>query len=56
MYYTNCYWTNHNVETYRVKRKEDHVPIVFKVITQKLKYKGMYDIPVIFVVTLDIRS
>jgi hypothetical protein len=34
MHYTNCDKINHNVETYRIKRKEDLVPIVFKVIIQ----------------------
>jgi hypothetical protein len=29
--------TNHNVETYRIKRKEDHVPIISKVIIQHIK-------------------
>jgi len=37
MYYTNCHRTNHNVETYRVKKKEDHVPAIFEVITQHIK-------------------
>jgi hypothetical protein len=31
MYYTNYHKTNHNVETYRVKRKEDHVHAIFEV-------------------------
>jgi len=37
MYYTNCHKTNHNVETCRIKRKEDHVPVVSKVIIQQIK-------------------
>ncbi len=37
MHYTNCHRTNHNVETYRVKRKEDLVLIVFEVTTQHIK-------------------
>jgi len=37
MYCTNCHRTNHNVETYRVKRKEDPVPVVSEVITQHIK-------------------
>jgi len=37
MFYTNCHRTNHNVETCQVKRKEDFIPIVFKVITQQIK-------------------
>jgi len=37
MYCTNCHNTNHNVETYRVKGKEDHVLIVFEVTTQHIK-------------------
>jgi hypothetical protein len=53
MYYTNCHRTNHNVETCKVKRKEDHVPIVFEVTTQQIKVqklvKNSYQ-------TLDIRS
>jgi hypothetical protein len=34
MYCTICHTTNHNVETYRVNRKEDHVPAISKVTTQ----------------------
>jgi hypothetical protein len=56
MYCTNCHRTNHNVETYRVKRKEDHVPVVYKVITQQIKIQRPIGILVIFVVTLDIKS
>ncbi len=37
MYYTNYHKTNHNVETYRVKIKEDHVPTFFEVTTQHIK-------------------
>jgi hypothetical protein len=37
MYYTNCHKTNHNVETCRVKRKKNLVPIVFEVIIQQIK-------------------
>jgi len=48
--------TNHNVETYKIKRKEDLVFVVFKVTIQQIKVKGMLSISVIFVVTLDIRS
>jgi hypothetical protein len=48
--------TNHNVETYKIKRKEDLVFAVFKVTIQQIKVKGMLSISVIFVVTLDIRS
>jgi len=36
MYCTNYHMTNHNVETCRVKRKEDFVPIVFEVTTQHI--------------------
>jgi len=36
MYYTNYHRTNHNVETYRVKRKEVYVPIVSKVTIQHI--------------------
>jgi hypothetical protein len=31
MYCTNCHKTNHNVETCRIKRKEEFIPIVSKV-------------------------
>jgi len=34
MYYTNCHRTNHNVETCKVKRKEDLVYVVSEVIIQ----------------------
>ncbi len=34
MYYTNCHRTNHNVETYRIKRNENLVHVVFEVTTQ----------------------
>jgi hypothetical protein len=34
MYCTNCHRINHNVETYIIKRKEDHVPAVYEVDTQ----------------------
>jgi hypothetical protein len=37
MYCTNCHKTNYNVENYRIKRKEDHVPIVYEVTTQHIK-------------------
>ncbi len=37
MYYTNCHMTNHSVETCRVKRKEDSIPTIFKVIIQQIK-------------------
>ncbi len=37
MCYTNYYKTNHNVETYRVKRKENHVLAISKVIIQQIK-------------------
>jgi hypothetical protein len=29
--------TNHNVETYRIKRREDLVPVVFEVTIQQIK-------------------
>ncbi len=35
IYYTNCHMTNHNVETCRVKRKEDLVHAISKVTTQQ---------------------
>jgi ribosomal protein L44E len=34
MYCTNCHKTNHNVETYRVKRKEDLILAIFEVTIQ----------------------
>jgi hypothetical protein len=34
MYYINCHKTNHNVETCRVKRKEDPIPTIFEVTVQ----------------------
>ncbi len=37
MYSTNCHKQNHNVETCRVKRKEDPIPTISKVITQHIK-------------------
>ncbi len=37
MYCTNYHNINHNVETCRVKKKKDFVPIVSKVITQHIK-------------------
>ncbi len=29
--------TNHNVETYGVKRKEDLIPIIYEVTTRQIK-------------------
>jgi hypothetical protein len=37
MYYTNCHWTNHNVKTCRVKRKEESIHVVCKVTTQQIR-------------------
>ncbi len=37
MYYTNYHKTNHNVETYRVKRKGDLVSTASKVTIQQIK-------------------
>jgi hypothetical protein len=34
MYYTNYHRTNHNVETCRIKRNEDPIPTISKVVTQ----------------------
>jgi hypothetical protein len=39
MYRTNCHMTNHNVETYRIKRKKNHVPTISKVIIQQNKVR-----------------
>jgi hypothetical protein len=33
MYCTNCHKTNHNVETCKVKKKEDFVLAVFEITT-----------------------
>jgi hypothetical protein len=41
MYYTNCHKTNHNVETCRVKRKEDSIPAVSEVTTQQIKVQKL---------------
>ncbi len=37
MYCSNCHKTNHNVETSRIKRKEDLVPVIYEVTTQQIK-------------------
>jgi len=37
MYYTNHHKTNHNVETCKVKRKEDPIHVVSKLTTQLIK-------------------
>jgi hypothetical protein len=37
MYDTIHHMINHNVESFKIKRKEDFVPIVFEVITQQIK-------------------
>jgi predicted metal-binding protein len=37
MHCTNCHTTNHNVETYRVNKKEDLVYAIFEVTTQHIK-------------------
>jgi hypothetical protein len=37
MYYINYHMTNHNVENCRIKRKENHVRIIFEVTTQQIK-------------------
>ncbi len=41
MYHTNWHKTNHNVETYRVKRKEEPILTVFKVLLNMLKYREL---------------
>jgi hypothetical protein len=41
MYYTNCHKTKHNVETYRIKRNEDLVLVVFEVINQQIKVQRL---------------
>ncbi len=41
MYCTNCHKTNHDVETYKVKRKENHVPKIFEVTTQQIKVQRL---------------
>jgi len=37
MYYTNCHRKNHNVETCKVKRKENFIPTIFEVTTQHIQ-------------------
>jgi hypothetical protein len=37
MYCTNCHRKNHNVETCRIKRKEDLVPAIFEINIQHIK-------------------
>jgi len=37
MYCTLCHMTNHNVETYKIKRKEDHVHVVSEVTIHQIK-------------------
>jgi len=41
MHCTNCHKKNHNVETCKIKRKENHVPIVFEVIIQQIKVQRL---------------
>jgi hypothetical protein len=41
MYCINCHRKTHNVETCKIKRKEDHVPIVSKVTTQHIKVQRL---------------
>jgi hypothetical protein len=36
MYCTNCHRKNHNVETYKIKRKEDPIVAIFEVIIQQI--------------------
>ncbi len=36
MYYTNCHKTNHNVETHRIKRKEESILVISKVAAQHI--------------------
>ncbi len=37
MFHTNYHMMNHNVETCKVKRKEDLALVIFEVITQQIK-------------------
>ncbi len=37
MHYIYCHRTNHTIENYKVKRKEDFVPTIFEVTTQQIK-------------------
>jgi hypothetical protein len=54
MYCTNCHRKTHNVETCKIKRKEDHVPIVSEVTIQHIKIqRPMRYILFIFVVRWD---
>jgi hypothetical protein len=41
MYYTNCHRTNHNAKTYRVKRKENLILVVFEVTIQHIKVERL---------------
>jgi hypothetical protein len=41
MSYTNYHRTNHNVETCRLKRKEDFIPTVSKVTTQQIRLQKL---------------
>jgi hypothetical protein len=41
MYYINCHRTNHNVETCKVKRKEDHFLAIYDVIIQQIKVQKL---------------
>jgi hypothetical protein len=41
MYYTNYHKTNHNVETYKIKRKGDLILAISKVITQYIKIQKL---------------
>ncbi len=41
MYDTNCHMTNHNVETFRVKRKEYFISTIFEVIIQQIKVQRL---------------
>jgi hypothetical protein len=42
MYYTNCHRTNHNVETYRVKKKKNTMFLQFlRLPLNRSKYKNL---------------
>ncbi len=56
MYYRNYHRTNHNVETCKIKRKEESILIVSKLPLSRSKYRNMWGIFIISMVTLNTRS
>jgi len=41
MYYTNCHKTNHNVESFRVKRKKKSIPTIYEVTSSQIKVQRL---------------